>query len=297
MIDSDHGNFIEDCINRVRKIAPNLDSSNHKILRESHSNLVILVDGYVFKFPKDIENSNKMSKEIKLIKMLTGSPIRMPSYVYEDLNAVNKFGGYQFINGVPLNTLNALSSKMIDQFVNLLNFLHRKEYAELRRSGVEFFEPNEWMKQFMDFGKLVNQQVLRLLDNNLQKSVEKEFETMTKTPFNFKPTLVHGDLYKDNVLVQDGDLAAVIDWGYSSFGDPAIDIAAIAVDFPLEAIRIVESLNDNMDDKAGKRIEFYIRTEPLFEILDGALMRNEEEIAFGITRLKHQINRIFEFHR
>ncbi len=297
MTDSDHGNFIEECINRVEKIAPSLDSNNPKILRETHSNLVILVDGHVFKFPKDIEDSNRLSKEIKLIKILTGSPVRIPRYVYEDLNGVSKFGGYQFINGTPLNTQNTLSPKMIDQFVNLLNFLHGKDYTELRGSGVEFFEPNEWMKQFMDFEKLVSQHVLKLLDNNLQKSVEKEFEAMTKTIFNFKPTLVHGDLYKDNVLIQDDDLAAIIDWGYSSFGDPAIDIAAIAVDFPVEAVQIAESINDDLDNEAEKRIEFYIRTEPLFEILDGTLMHNDDEINSGIDRLIHQIRRTFELHR
>lgn len=38
--------------------------------------------------------------------------------------------------------------------------------------------------------------------------------------------LTHGDLIPGNVLVADGRLAAVIDWGYASLADPALDLVA-----------------------------------------------------------------------
>ncbi|MGG5259760.1 phosphotransferase [Phycicoccus avicenniae] len=38
--------------------------------------------------------------------------------------------------------------------------------------------------------------------------------------------LTHGDLIPGNVLVRDGRLAAVIDWGYGSLADPALDLVA-----------------------------------------------------------------------
>jgi aminoglycoside phosphotransferase (APT) family kinase protein len=40
------------------------------------------------------------------------------------------------------------------------------------------------------------------------------------------PTWIHGDLDRRNVLVEDGRLTAVIDWGCMAVGDPAYDAIA-----------------------------------------------------------------------
>jgi aminoglycoside phosphotransferase (APT) family kinase protein len=40
-------------------------------------------------------------------------------------------------------------------------------------------------------------------------------------------TWIHGDLHARNVLVEDGALSAVVDWGDLSAGDPATDLASV----------------------------------------------------------------------
>jgi aminoglycoside phosphotransferase (APT) family kinase protein len=45
-------------------------------------------------------------------------------------------------------------------------------------------------------------------------------------PWDGPPRWVHGDLMDGNLLVRDGRLAAVIDWGSCKAGDPAIDLVA-----------------------------------------------------------------------
>lgn len=45
-------------------------------------------------------------------------------------------------------------------------------------------------------------------------------------------TWIHGDLHPGNVLVKDGELHAVIDWGDLTCGDPAVDLAAFWMLFP-----------------------------------------------------------------
>jgi aminoglycoside phosphotransferase (APT) family kinase protein len=39
------------------------------------------------------------------------------------------------------------------------------------------------------------------------------------------PVLLHGDLHPRNILTRDGRLAAIIDWGDTTAGDPAVDLA------------------------------------------------------------------------
>jgi aminoglycoside phosphotransferase (APT) family kinase protein len=43
------------------------------------------------------------------------------------------------------------------------------------------------------------------------------------------PTWVHGDLFGPNVLVADGRIAGVLDWGCTGLGDPACDLALALV--------------------------------------------------------------------
>lgn len=45
-------------------------------------------------------------------------------------------------------------------------------------------------------------------------------------PWQGPPVWVHGDLHPGNVVVRDGRLVGVIDWGDVHAGDPAVDLAA-----------------------------------------------------------------------
>jgi aminoglycoside phosphotransferase (APT) family kinase protein len=53
------------------------------------------------------------------------------------------------------------------------------------------------------------------------------------------PVWVHGDLHPANVLVEDGTISAVIDWGDLTAGDPAIDLAAAWLLLPAGCVRPV----------------------------------------------------------
>lgn len=67
-----------------------------------------------------------------------------------------------------------------------------------------------WMDR--DDGLLDRRAVLRLWDRCREGAADVE------------PVLLHGDLIPGNVLVSDGRLRAVIDWGGIGAGDPAQDL-------------------------------------------------------------------------
>jgi aminoglycoside phosphotransferase (APT) family kinase protein len=51
-------------------------------------------------------------------------------------------------------------------------------------------------------------------------------EALTAPPFTGRPVWVHGDLQPGNVLVADGRLTGVIDFGCTGLADPAVDLIA-----------------------------------------------------------------------
>lgn len=47
---------------------------------------------------------------------------------------------------------------------------------------------------------------------------------LAESPWQGPPVWIHGDLHESNLLVQEGRLTAVIDFGTSGIGDPACDM-------------------------------------------------------------------------
>jgi aminoglycoside phosphotransferase (APT) family kinase protein len=56
-------------------------------------------------------------------------------------------------------------------------------------------------------------------------TVTTAWETSLAAEFRGTPVWVHGDVVASNLLVADGELSAVIDFGCSAVGDPACDVA------------------------------------------------------------------------
>ncbi len=48
---------------------------------------------------------------------------------------------------------------------------------------------------------------------------------LTETAYAGPPTLLHGDFWPENLLWQDGTLAAILDWEDAALGDPLSDVA------------------------------------------------------------------------
>ena len=63
-----------------------------------------------------------------------------------------------------------------------------------------------------------------LLDGDTRRRAQRLFDEV-ETLVDFEPVLLHADLGPDHLLVRDGRLAGVIDWGDARVGDPALDYA------------------------------------------------------------------------
>jgi aminoglycoside phosphotransferase (APT) family kinase protein len=68
-------------------------------------------------------------------------------------------------------------------------------------------------------------------------SLRQLWEAAVSAPVDVPPTWIHGDLHPRNVLVEEGRISAIIDWGDLTSGDAATDLAAIWMLFPDEDAR------------------------------------------------------------
>lgn len=71
------------------------------------------------------------------------------------------------------------------------------------------------------------------LDASYTRPLDGMAELITRlektVPAQGNPTIVHGDFRLDNVVVQDGRVAAVLDWEMSTIGDPLTDLGITCV--------------------------------------------------------------------
>lgn len=82
--------------------------------------------------------------------------------------------------------------------------------------------------------------------------LKKIWELALDSEWESEPVWVHGDVAPGNILVKDGQLCAVIDFGILGVGDPACD-AAMAWTFFDEASRRIFKKVLNMDAQTWNR--------------------------------------------
>ncbi len=71
----------------------------------------------------------------------------------------------------------------------------------------------------------------------MTESVWEAWRHALEAPWEGDATWIHGDLHARNVLVDDGSISGVIDWGDIASGDKATDLAAIWMLLPSAASR------------------------------------------------------------
>jgi len=106
------------------------------------------------------------------------------------------------------------------------------------------------------------------------------------TQWTFNPVWVHGDLEASNILVSEGRLVAVIDFGSCAVGDPACDLVMAWTYFDENARDIFRS-NLNLDNDTWVRARAWAMWKALFRMSRSLEQRDEE-----FYSAKHLVDKI-----
>lgn len=208
---------------------PELKNSQFKADNSGWTNFAIKVDDkYLFRFPRNKEAYVAINKEYKILEILNKklpSNIKVPNYIYSSPNGDYPFVGYEMIQGKFLTdeVFRSLDETKKDGVLNnmatFLNILHSIDYKEL---NLEPINPIEWYKDLFDRVKKI---CFKYFDDNLKEKTTQLFDMFfdDETMHNYEPTLVHGDLSEDHIIVtRDG--VGIIDFGDLMVFDPAYDL-------------------------------------------------------------------------
>jgi aminoglycoside phosphotransferase (APT) family kinase protein len=186
---------------------------------------------------------------------------------FEHISREPFFVGYRLIRGEPLVDEDA------DGVRAFLEALHALDPAGLPMERPDWVEA--YRNQCAEFERLV----LPLFDRDRHLEAERLFAEV-ETLVDFKPALLHADLGPEHLLVRDGRLAGVIDWGDARVGDPALDYSWL--------------LNDpfadwEVDPDLRRRARFYHRLAPWYEAHYGLFTNQPAHVGRGMAGIRERL--------
>lgn len=283
----------DNAIEVLEKVFPELPVKKYEIITSGWDNVVILVNGETaFKIPRTSENALQLKREVPILAALRDSPLLTPRLSYVKEFDESLIIGYGYIPGRSLNSVRRLSPGMVDQLSNFLNYLYDKRNDDFFLNALGQGSRDSWVDKYGKYRENLFSSLYDVLDDNTLSLIAGEFDAFFNTyTANMGVSPIHGDLYRDNVLVdaESGKINGIIDWGTAEVGDPAIDFAALAVDFSVEEVKkILSSYRGSIDDHFGDRLSFYWKLEPVYGIV---YYMNRDEKAMK-TKIEELVNRL-----
>jgi aminoglycoside phosphotransferase (APT) family kinase protein len=225
---------------------------------------VLILDGdWVVRWPRHRLAVEEIEKEVELLPALAPLlPVEVPHFEY--VSREPWLVAYRLIRGEPLVNEDPHGVRAF------LEALHSIDVCEVPSPRPD------WLETYREQADEFRRVVLPLLDADERPGGEEllaEIETLT----GFAPALTHSDLGPSHLLVRDGRLAGVIDWGDARVGDPALDYSwLLNGPFP----------GWDVDDELRRRAGIYHRLVPWFEVHYGVLTEQPEWVRDGLAGIR-----------
>jgi aminoglycoside phosphotransferase (APT) family kinase protein len=228
--------------------------------------VLILEDEWVVRWPRHPLAVEEIEKEVALLPALAPLlPVQVPRFEY--VSREPWLVAYRLIRGEPLVEEDSAG---VRAFLEALHAIGTDEVPAPRP---------DWLATYRNKREEFRRAVLPLLDRDERADGEallEEIDTLT----GFEPALTHSDLGPSHLLVDDGLLAGVIDWGDARVGDPAIDYAwLLNGPFP----------HWEVDDELRRRARIYHRLGPWFEVNYGAFTGRPEWVRSGLAGVRSRL--------
>lgn len=225
--------------------------------------VLVVDDAWVFRFPRWPGAVEALEKEIALLPALSHAlPVAIPHF--EHISREPFFAAYRLIRGRPL----------VDEDPEGV----RAFLDALHSSGLTL-EHEDWVEAYRRQCDEFARAVLPLVDVDLRDEAAALF-AQVDTLVGFEPALVHADLGPAHLLVHDGRLAGVIDWGDARMGDPALDYSwLLNVPFP----------SWDVDPELRRRARFYHRLGPWYEAHYGLVTDRPAHVESGLAAIAERL--------
>jgi aminoglycoside phosphotransferase (APT) family kinase protein len=226
--------------------------------------VVLVDDRWVVRIPRREQVWPALEREIALLPELESAlPVAVPHF--EHISHEPPFVVYPLIRGTPL------IAEDPDGVRRFLESLHRVQ--------TDVLPPTDWIASYTEHCGEFERLVLPLLgaeERPKAQALFAEVETLT----GFEPCVTHSDLGAEHLLVREGSLVGVIDWGDARIGDPALDYSwLLHGPFP----------DWEVDPELLRRARFYHRLAPFHSVHYGVFRNQPDYVDRALAELSSRL--------
>lgn len=209
----------------LREQAPDLaDRPLVEIPAGQDNSVVRIGDDLVARLPRHDDAVPLIANEIRWLPVAAhGLPVAVPVPVLAGRPSEHFPRPWSITRWVPGETADVAAydpEAVAGDLVRLLGALHRPAPPDAPR--------NPWRDVPLRDREAAHHQVLGQLDHPRTDALVAELHELAQVPGPAGPRVwVHGDLHPRNLVVRDGRLAGLIDWGDLHAGDRAVDLAGV----------------------------------------------------------------------
>ena len=252
----------------------------------------------VFRFPKRPEHWEELEREVRFLAFAADLlPLAVPRYMRmapDSAAAAYGYAVYRYLHGQAMN-VNALTrekrtaaAEVIATFLGALHSLKPSpEVGSLLPRQDERMVAEEYFAR-------TQREIAPKLRPLEASALMKQFEIYLSAPENFlfQPAVLHADLGRDHLLMENDSLVAAIDFGDVNWGDPDYDFMYLVVDFGQAFVEEVARRYGHRDqEKLRSKVLYFGLVDQIGTILDGRGLALEGQEDLAWLRLKQLLRR------
>lgn len=235
----------------IKKYFPKLDIKTSRLITEGwESDVLVINEDLVFRFPKKNSGYDCVYAKEKIItdyirKSITTEISSIELYNKKEIY----FSVLKFING---ENLYKTKLNSVDDFVNFLKEIHSvKNVKKLKKVDIDNLPFHKYRLTLNNFS--FNYDVL--LNILKEHELEDDFNNCLKVFSDFiyndeDDVLCHNDLHKGNVIVNNGELNGIIDFGDSIYTNYNIEFISI---FKWQE-KIIIDIKEKYEEITGRKL-------------------------------------------
>lgn len=262
-----------------------------RLLGEGWTSRAYLVNNeLVFRFPKRREDWRELDREIAFLASAASElPLAVPVYTTvapESTAGACGYAVYRYLSGNALD-VNALTlekqTAAADVIAGFLRALHAFQPSFQLRSLLPDDDQRTLAENYLTHAE---REIAPKLAPSQGRALRAQFELYLGEPRNFLfgPAVLHADLAGDHILVDDGSVTGVIDFGDVSWGDPDYDFMYLFVDFGEKFVaQVAQRYGHPNLAELGDKLRYFALVDQIGTILDGPgrALNGQEEAAWG----------------
>ncbi len=245
------------------------------------STVVETADGVIFRIARHRRAARGHGYEARLLPQLQDRlPVAVPNPQWRiEPGDAFPFGaiGYRKIPGEPLDPA-AADEAIAADVAAFLDALHGLRDVDARRADVQ---------ELTELQGATSDALRQLLTPAEYERVEAwwdDVEADERLPMH-EPRLRHGDFWYENMLVADGRLAGVVDWGTAAYGDLAEDFATLRL-IGAEFVEATLAGYPNADSDLRHRIDRYWQAREFEGVVLALELGDEAELHDAVRKLR-----------